>query len=141
MGDAQLRYMLFSLNERRYAIEVENVAEIAEIPTAYPIPFAPRFMRGVVNIHGKIAAILDLALFSGVGTVTNDGTVLLLNCPDTSLALIVDQMERIISSEEIISREAGEGPLEQGRLILSDGPVTVIARNALLDGIERMMQR
>lgn len=141
MNDSQLRYMLFSLHERRYAIEVENVAEIAEMLTAYPIPFAPRFIRGAVNVHGKLAAVLDLALFSGVGTGTNGSNLLLLSRLDTSLALIVEQMERIISSEEIISREAGEGPLEQERLILSDGPVTLIAIDALLDGIETVLKR
>jgi chemotaxis signal transduction protein len=98
-------------------------------------------MRGVVNIHGKLAAVLDLALFSGAGTVTNGSNLLLLSCPDTSLALIVEQMERIISSEEIISREAGDGPLEQARLILSDGPVSLIDIEALLDGIERVLKR
>lgn len=133
--------MLFTLCGQRYALEVEAVAEIAEMLPEYPIPFAPRFLRGIVNIHGKLAAILDLALYSGAGGATNGRNLLLLNVPDTSLALIVEQMERIISSEEIMSLEEGKGSLEKSTLILADGPATLLDVDALLEGIEGVLER
>lgn len=141
MGEPLQRYMLFSLSDQRYAIEVEAVTEISGMLTAYPIPFAPRFMRGVVNIHGKIAAVLDLALFSGKGAATKGRNLILLNRADTSLALVVEQTERIVSSEEILSREAGRDSLEKGRLLLADGTAILLAVDDLLAAIEAVLGR
>ena len=141
MSDSFARYMLFSLCGQRYAVAAEEVAEIAEMLPAYPIPFAPRFLHGIVNIHGKLAAVLDLALFTGAGIATHGNNLLLLTVPGAALALIVDQMERIISSEEILSEEEGKGALEKARFMLIDGPVTLLDVNAVLDGVEGVLER
>ncbi len=141
MSDQLHQYMLFSISERQYAVEIESVAEIAELATICPIPFAPPFMRGVVNIHGKLAAVLDLSLFSGGGGASGGHSLLLLSWPETSLALIVDQIDRIISSEEIISRDAGCDPFEEARLTLAQGEVTLIALEALIEAIEGVLER
>ena len=137
MNDRISRYMLFSSGERRYAVDVDAVDEISELLTEYPIPDSPRFLRGVVNIHGKLAAVLDLSMYLGTGPVKNPRNLMLLKIPETGLALVVNQMERIIFEDEIIGSEPGSAEFEKAILTLEDGRVALLELNSLVDSIEK----
>jgi purine-binding chemotaxis protein CheW len=131
--------MLFLLNDRRYAIDLENVAEVAGMLTWYPVPRTPRFIRGVVNVHGRVTSVMDLGMYMGAGPTKNGQNLLILHSPDTGLALVVEHMERIITAEEINAIEPGEGELEHARLVLDDGRVTLLAVEPLLASVEKML--
>ena len=137
MNERVSKYMLFSCGEHRYAIAVDAVDEISELLPEYPIPDSARFLRGVVNIHGKLAAVLDLSLYLGAGPVKNGQNLLLLKIPETGLALIVNQVERIIFNNEIISSEPGTSEFEEAILTLQDGRVVLLALESLVDSIEK----
>lgn len=123
--------MLFRLSGRRYAVDVEDISEISELLPEYPVPNAPLFMRGVVNIHGRVAAVLDLSLYWGGEPSQGGGNLLLLGAPGTSLAILVDSMEKMISPEDIVSRDAETNELE-----LSDGKVVLLSADSLLASLQ-----
>lgn len=129
--------MLFHCGDRRYAVDVNAVDEISELLTEYPIPDSSRFLRGVVNIHGKLAVVLDLSMYLGTGPVKNGQNLLLLRIPEAGLALIVNHMERIIFKDEIIGLEAGTSEFEEAILTLNDGTVVLLALDALVASIEK----
>jgi len=129
--------MLFSCDEHRYAVDVNAVDEIAELLPEYPIPDSIRFLRGVVNIHGKLAVVLDLSLYLGTGPVKNGQNLLLLKLPDTGLALVVNQVERIIFNDEIMRSEPGTSEFEEAILTLKDGRVVLLSLGLLVDSIEK----
>lgn len=129
--------MLFSCDEHRYAVDVNAVDEIAELLPEYPIPDSIRFLRGVVNIHGKLAVVLDLSLYLGTGPVKNGQNLLLLKLPDTGLALVVNQVERIIFNDEIMSSEPGTSEFEEAILTLKDGRVVLLSLGLLVTSIEK----
>lgn len=137
MNERISKYMLFSSGERRYAVDVDAVDEISELLPEHPIPDSPRFLRGVVNIHGKLAAVLDLSMYLGAGPVRDARNLLLLKIPDTGLALVVTQMERIIFEDEIISSEAGTAEFEKAILNLQDGRVSLLSLGSLIGSIEK----
>jgi purine-binding chemotaxis protein CheW len=129
--------MLFSCGEQRYAVDVNAVDEISERLPEYPIPDSYRFLRGVVNIHGKLAVVLDLSLYLGSGPVRDGQNLLLLKIPDTGLALVVTQVERIIRSDEIIASEPGTLEFQEAVLTLQDGKVVLLALDLLVDSLEK----
>ena len=129
--------MLFSCDEHRYAVDVNAVDEIAELLPEYPIPDSIRFLRGVVNIHGKLAVVLDLSLYLGTGPVKNGQNLLLLKLPDTGLALVVNQVERIIFNDEIMRSEPGTSEFEEAILTLKDGRVVLLSLGLLVTSIEK----
>lgn len=137
MFDPGRRYMLFRLLGRRFLLEVEGVAEISEMLPEYPVPNSPPFLRGVVNIHGRVAAVLDLGLYLGIGPTDKGRTLLLLNSPDSSLALLVEQVERMISSDDIGAMEVGSDRLLPIELLLADGRASLLNVAALLDSVEK----
>ena len=129
--------MLFSCGEHRYAVDVNAVDEISELLPEYPLPDSFRFLRGVVNIHGKLAVVLDLSLYLGTGPVKNGLNLILLKIPDTGLALVVSQLERIILADEIMSAEPGTAEFEETILTLKDGTVVLLSLGLLVDSIEK----
>lgn len=129
--------MLFCCGEQRYAIPVDAVDEISGLLPEFPLPDSSRFLRGVVNIHGKLAAVLDLSLYLGGGPVKSGQNLLLLRIPATGLALLVTRMERIITAEEIIAATAGVSEFEQAILTLQDGRAVLLALTPLLDSLEK----
>jgi purine-binding chemotaxis protein CheW len=131
------KYMLFSCGEHRYAVDVDAVDEISELLPEHPIPDSSRFLRGVVNIHGKLAVVLDLSMYLGTGPVKNGQNLLLLKIPETGLALVVTQMERIIFADEIIASEPGTSEFEEAILALQDGRVVLLALGSLVDSLEK----
>ncbi len=139
MNNAVDRYMLFSTGGRRYAVNVAAVDEIAELLPEYPIPDSPRFLRGVVNIHGKLAAVLDLSMYLGSGPVCNAHNLLLLKMPDTALAFVVEQMERMILASDIISFAAGSAEFEQTIFTLPEGEFALLNLETLLLSVEKAL--
>jgi chemotaxis signal transduction protein len=129
--------MLFSTGGRRYAVNVDYVDEISEMLPEYPIPQSPRFLRGVVNIHGKLATVFDLSMYVGTGPVKKGCNLLLLKMPETSLAIVVEQMERMIFGDEIISFE--QGIEELGTMIcnLPDGKAELLDAEKLVLSMEK----
>lgn len=129
--------MLFSTGGHRYAIDVDAVDEIAELLPEYPIPDSPRFLRGVVSIHGKLAAVLDLSMYLGTGPVKNGRNLLLLKMPGSGLAIIVEQMERMIFEAEILSSEPGGAEFEAVIFNLPEGKAILLATGSLLESVEK----
>jgi len=135
MNSASVRYMLFSAGGLRYAVNVDYLDEISGLLPEYPIPRSPRFLRGVVNIHGKLAVVFDLSMYVGTGPVKKGCNLLLLKMPDTSLSIVVEQMERMISGDEIVSIESGGSGATT--FILSDGKAELLDPEKLVDSMEK----
>jgi purine-binding chemotaxis protein CheW len=139
MSKPALSYMLFSAGGRRYAVDVDSVDGIAEMLPEYPIPHSPRFLRGVVNIHGKLAAVVDLSLYLGTGPEKNGRNLLLLSMPGSALALVVEQMERLLSAEEILSIESAGGESVGATLLLADGRADLLELEPLINSLEKAL--
>ena len=98
MNEPIEQYMLFACGESRYAVAVAAVDEISGLLPEYPLPDGSRFLQSVVNIHGKLAAVLDLSMYLGHGPVRNGASLLRLKLPGVGLALKVSLVERIFLS-------------------------------------------
>jgi chemotaxis signal transduction protein len=129
--------MLFSTGGRRYAVNVDYVDEISEMLPEYPIPQSPRFLRGVVNIHGKLAAVFDLSMYVGTGPVKKGCNLLLLKMQESSLAIVVEQMERMIFGDEIISFGQSVEELGMRTCALPDGNAEFLDTEKLLSSMEK----
>lgn len=56
----QNQYLTFILGEEEYGVDILRVQEIRGWEQVTPIPNAPAFIKGVVNLRGTIVSILDL---------------------------------------------------------------------------------
>lgn len=59
------RYLSFILDDEEYCIEIQQVREIKALPEITPVPQTPEYIRGVINLRGKIIPIVDLRMRFG----------------------------------------------------------------------------
>jgi purine-binding chemotaxis protein CheW len=64
------RYLRFTLNGEMYALNIFNVTEILEHRQLTPVPMMPDFIRGVINLRGRVVPVIDLAIRFGRGVTT-----------------------------------------------------------------------
>jgi purine-binding chemotaxis protein CheW len=54
------QYLTFRIGEETFAVDVVQVQEVLELLPITRIPKAPGFMRGVVNVRGRVVPVVDL---------------------------------------------------------------------------------
>ncbi|HKN93193.1 MAG TPA: chemotaxis protein CheW [Thermoleophilaceae bacterium] len=57
---AATELVVFRIDKSEYALPVENVAEILRMVAIAPVPEAPEWLPGVVNLRGKVIPVIDL---------------------------------------------------------------------------------
>ena len=101
------RYLTFQLGDQSYGISVLKVREIIQTQPITRVPRTPAYMKGVINLRGKVIPVADLRLrFGFENAEVNERTcivVVLLELPDgreTFTGLIVDAVEEVLQIEE-----------------------------------------
>ena len=62
MTEKQGKYLTFSLAEEEYGIGILKVKEIIGMMSITSVPRTPAFVRGVINLRGKVIPVMDLRL-------------------------------------------------------------------------------
>jgi len=132
------RLLLFTLADQRFALDLQEVAEVMEPPTSYPIPRTPAHFVGLINFHGTLTALVDLGLYLGFSRrPTTQGKVLVLDTRLASLALWVDGVSAVVAGSTVSARTPGEDDLTAELLETGQGPVRLLRVESLLDALEQ----
>lgn len=98
--DAQKdKFLTFSLGNEYYGIEIRQVTEIIGIQAITAVPELPDYMKGIVNLRGKIIPVMDVRLrFRKPFREYNDRTcIIIIDIQDISVGLIVDSVSEVLS--------------------------------------------
>ncbi len=55
-----MQLVVFTLDAEEYAVPITDLQEIIKVPDITPIPNAPHFIKGILNLRGKIVVVIDL---------------------------------------------------------------------------------
>lgn len=96
------RFLTFQLGNDAYGIEIRYVTEIIGIQTITEVPELPEYIRGIINLRGKIIPVMDVRLrFKKSFKEYNDRTcVIVIDIRNESIGLIVDSVSEVISIPE-----------------------------------------
>jgi purine-binding chemotaxis protein CheW len=64
--DQDNKYLQFELDEELYGIEIGKVREINGLMDITAVPKTPVFMKGLINLRGKVIPVIDLRLKFGL---------------------------------------------------------------------------
>ena len=132
------RLLLFTLAGQGFALDLQEVAEVMEPPTSFPIPRAPAHFVGLINFHGTLTALVDLGLYLGFSRrPPSQGKVLVLDTRLASLALWVDVVSAVVAGSTVSSRTPGPDDLTAELLETGQGSVRLLRVEALLDALEQ----
>jgi purine-binding chemotaxis protein CheW len=96
------RFLTFSLGKESYGIEIKYVTEIIGIQPITEIPELPEYVKGIINLRGKIIPLMDVRLrFKKEPKEYNDRTcVIVIDINDISIGLIVDSVSEVLTIPE-----------------------------------------
>ena len=60
------KHLTFKLGNEIYALDISKVREVLVFDSATEIPQMPAFMKGVINLRGKVVSVVDLRLKFGI---------------------------------------------------------------------------
>ena len=91
-SEAILEVLEFRLAQERYAVETQYLREVYPLKHLTPLPAAPPFVRGIVNVRGQILPLLDLKRFFDLPDqgVTDLHRILVVEGNDMKLGLLGD---------------------------------------------------
>jgi len=98
------KYLTFRLKNESYGIVVLKIREIIRLQAITPVPQTPPFIKGVLNLRGKIIPVIDLRIKFGLQDIAdaehNCIIVVKLDLPNrvsSQIGLIVDGVEEVIN--------------------------------------------
>ncbi|HWT75050.1 MAG TPA: chemotaxis protein CheW [Mobilitalea sp.] len=96
------RYLTFVIASECYGIEIKYVTEIIGIQAITEIPELPEYVRGIINLRGKIIPVIDVRIrFRKEKKEYNDRTcVVVVDIKDISIGLIVDSVAEVLTIPE-----------------------------------------
>jgi purine-binding chemotaxis protein CheW len=59
------QFLTFTLGGEMFAIEINNIKEIIEYGSLTTVPMMPEFVRGVINLRGRVVPVIDLSVRFG----------------------------------------------------------------------------
>ena len=69
MGDKEGKYLTFTLAEEEYGIGILKIKEIIGMLPITSVPQTPEFVKGVINLRGKVIPVMDLRLRFGMPSI------------------------------------------------------------------------
>jgi len=93
------QFLTFMLQDEEYGIDILRVQEIKGFSRIRPIPNAPSYVRGVMNLRGTVVPVLDLrARFGMPDAEYNQFTVIIVvSIREKVVGLVVDAVSDVLS--------------------------------------------
>lgn len=96
------KFLTFVLGNETYGIEIKYVTEIIGIQEITELPELSEYMKGIINLRGKIIPVMDVRLrFKKKVKEYNDRTcIIVIDINDLSVGLIVDSVSEVLTIDE-----------------------------------------
>lgn len=96
-GSATLQFSTFYVANRLYGIDVTRVQEVVRPMPMTPIPLAPIYVRGLINLRGQVATAIGLRqLFGLTGGAPDEFMNVVCKVDGTLISLQVDEIGDVI---------------------------------------------
>lgn len=99
------KYLTFELKNEIYGLEILKVQEIIGMMNVTRVPKTPDFIRGVINLRGKVIPVIDLRLKFGMETKedTDRTCIIVVQFKGAAMAMtmgiIVDEVKEVVNIE------------------------------------------
>lgn len=141
MTDHDRKFLIFSLAGSLYALDLAQVGEVGDPPQMSPVPLVPEYMDGVLNIHGDIVAVMNLASFLKIAGCSQPEKIIVLQEKSASLAFLVDKVVRIISEHDVSCSSAPENGFAVATLLIPGGEALLLDLGAIINEAEMAIQK
>lgn len=100
--DSQFQLVTFQLGDEIYGVDIMNVTEIVRVQEVRPIPNAPYYVEGIINLRSEVIPIIDLHKRFRIKAMTKsdyatfEGGFIILNIDGNKIGIIIDRVGRAV---------------------------------------------
>jgi purine-binding chemotaxis protein CheW len=93
-----LQLVGFKLENEEYGVDILRVKEIIKMIKLTPIPNAPDYIEGVINLRGKIIPVVDIRRKMGMNKkeIDKNSRIIVVELNDKTLGFIVDEVSEVL---------------------------------------------
>ena len=97
------RFLNFTLAGESYCMEILKVKELMGMTDITPLPQTPEFIKGVINLRGRVIPIIDLRVKFGLKAEFAERTCIVVvqvklpSGQNVQMGLIVDSVEEVVN--------------------------------------------
>lgn len=108
------RFLEFYLGTESYGVDLLKVKEVITPPETTPIPKAPAYVCGLMNLRGLVLTIVDLRKKLGINPdkENNQTAVIIFDLGERHIGVVVDSIQKVltINADQIKPIPDSEGP-------------------------------
>ena len=88
----------FSVGERQYGVDIRKVREVIRIEEITPLPHAPSFVKGVINLRGDVIPVIDLRQKLGLEAARGSTAerLIVVEIEEKLVGMIVDSVSHVV---------------------------------------------
>ena len=92
------KYLTFHLAGEEYGLEILKVREINGVMDITSVPRTPDFIKGVINLRGKVIPVIDLRLKFGLDELkhTEETCIIVVDVGGLEMGVIVDRVSEVL---------------------------------------------
>jgi purine-binding chemotaxis protein CheW len=143
MDDAISQWVTFALDGETYGIDVMQVQEVLPMPEITPVPGAPSWIMGIINLRGTVVTVIDTRMRLGINPKAADASnrVIVIEANEQIAGIHVDSVAEVANVRDSqIETVPDVGSRESARyihgVVSRDGMLLI-----LLDSIRLLAQR
>ena len=92
------KYLTFALADEEYGLEILKVREIISMSEITSVPKTPEFVKGVINLRGKVIPVIDLRLKFAMeeAPYTDETCIIVVDVDGLEMGIIVDHVSEVL---------------------------------------------
>lgn len=100
--------IIFRLNEQSFGIDVQQILSIERVQSITPIPKAPAFIKGLINLRDTNIPIMDLKerLMLAQSQESSENRILIVSLNNTQIGFMVDAATDVVDIDETMIEPA-----------------------------------
>jgi len=95
------RWVTFRLASEKYCINVMQVQEVLRMTEIAPVPGAPEYVIGIINLRGNVVTITDTRRRFGLGTreIDDESRIIIVEIKNSEIGILVDSVSDVVDLE------------------------------------------
>jgi purine-binding chemotaxis protein CheW len=96
--DDALRWVTFRLENEKYGINVMQVQEVLRVTEIAPVPGAPSYVLGIINLRGNVVTVIDTRSRFGLPSAETDDSsrVVIIESEEQVVGILVDSVAEVV---------------------------------------------
>ena len=97
-NDEILQWVTFTLENETYGINVMQVQEVLRYTEIAPVPGAPLYVLGIINLRGNVVTVIDTRSRFGLESkeITDNSRIVIIEADKQVIGILVDKVTEVV---------------------------------------------